>query len=176
MPEIDFTTALGRLLTDAVVRRDFAKNPRNVANSLGLVSIDCDRFCALDIDGVNTQAMALLSKRMYEVRNFIPYTVKALGSRYRETFMAYANERWPQGHQRHLYDAIYFCQGLLVGESIHLCRVELNFLQFMASRNFVPVRVFRQPRAENSALLIIQFLYRDRKKNPRYIFWSSSVF
>lgn len=67
-PSIDFTTALGRLLTDASLRAEFRNSRRNIAASIGLEGTDCEAFAALDPEQIEAQ-VELLAERQAGLRH-----------------------------------------------------------------------------------------------------------
>jgi len=61
--EVDFTTALGRLLGNPSLRREFAASPRETARRQAVRKQDLEAFCSLDPAGLERQAALLQAKR-----------------------------------------------------------------------------------------------------------------
>lgn len=61
--EIDFTTALGRLLGSPSLRREFAASPHETARRQAVRKQDLEAFCSLDPDGLERQVAILEAKR-----------------------------------------------------------------------------------------------------------------
>ncbi len=62
-PEIDFTTALGRLLKNSTLREAFARSPGETARLLPVGETDRDTFVALDPDGLELQARLIRTRK-----------------------------------------------------------------------------------------------------------------
>src|SRR4051812_929882 len=76
--EIDFSTALGRLLRDAALREQFARDPALVAALLQVRDGERAEFAALSPEEIEVQATILLRKRFDAVRRLIPVTMERL--------------------------------------------------------------------------------------------------
>jgi hypothetical protein len=62
-PEIDFTRALGRLLTDSNLRDAFARSPGETARRLSVGEADRDSFVALDPNALELQARLVRARK-----------------------------------------------------------------------------------------------------------------
>jgi hypothetical protein len=158
--EIDFTTALGRLLRDDALRAKFSSDPAAVATELGVSRHDYEAFVALSANQIERQALALLQKRYHDVRKFARVTCNRLGTTAWSTFVVYAQSHWPTGHNRHLRDALAFCE-----RTVNRCGCELNRLQFALGKRrfaFHPVKDLPINARLHPAL---QILSRSRRGN-----------
>lgn len=66
----------------------------------------------LDSDQLESFACSLRSKRAGEVKKLLPMTVRALGLGFEAEFNRYAATAIPTGEQKHLADAMAFCEHL----------------------------------------------------------------
>ena len=165
--EIDFTTALGRLLSDPALRREFARNRVVMAQRLAVRDVDLAAFLSLDAEGLETQAQTLLSKRLYEVGRLLPATFEQLGAHGRTYFLEYANKRWPKGHSRHIDDAAGFCRYLgEIGVS-NLCRAEFNRVRFMIGGQRFSVHIVQDFPMKNGRRTALQLFFRRRDRSIR---------
>ena len=134
MPGIDLTTALGRLLSDAALRREHARDPEALARRLDVDAAHLAAFLGLDRDGLEIQAEALIAKRFHEASELLPETTARLGGTARARFFELAETSWPTGHRRHLADAVAFCGHLARGDGAGPCPAEHNRLRFVLER------------------------------------------
>ena len=168
MPSTDLTTALARLLTDATLRDTYRQDRRLAAQRLSVGRGDIDAFCSLDPTGLDNQAKTLLKKRFHEASRILPETCSRLGQDARTWFWKYAQTHWPEGHRRHLEDAVCFCDFLIDTDNRNVCQSELNRLRFALEGRRLAVHLVRD-------LLVIggrrrraiQILYRSRDGTPR---------
>jgi hypothetical protein len=126
----EFTTALGRLLTNQALRAEFRRDPRKAAACLDLSDADRDALMALEPQDLDRQAETLLLKRFHEVGKRMPRTFASLGGDAARRFRSYAVRAWPEGHDRHLRDAVAFGEFLLRDEFTGVSRPELHRLRF----------------------------------------------
>lgn len=162
MPGIDLTTALGRLLSNAELRRDYAQDAAALARRLDVDEKHLDGFLALDQNGLDIQAEALIGKRFHEASALLPETTARYGAAARRMFFEFAESSWPTGHRRHLEDAVAFCQFLHTREGTGPCEAEFNRLHFLLQERRVAFHlVWRFPyRTRHRATL--QLLTRRR--------------
>ncbi|MEM7476670.1 MAG: hypothetical protein AAF483_16910 [Planctomycetota bacterium] len=109
-PPPDITSVMGRLLSDQVLREEFANSPHEVAQRLGLEGANLEYIAALDPVELEQQAETLVLKRFQEVRALAPNSLHALGGEALTLFRYYAQQEWPSGHRRHLIDTIGFLE------------------------------------------------------------------
>ena len=160
MSETDFTTALGRLLRDKALRQNFARDPAAVAAELGFDGSDYEAFVALSPDELECQAFALLQKRFYEVQKLAHVTCSRLGAKAWNFFVSYARAYWPKGHNRHLLDAVAFCERTAVR-----CRSELYRLQFALGKRRFAVHPVTDLQVEARRRPALQILTRSCRGN-----------
>lgn len=130
-----------------------------------------DRACllALNHEDLAQQADGLISKRFYEVRQFIPMTLKALPMRGRKLFFKFADDYWPEGHQRHLLDALGFARFLeQEGGDVSPNRFEQNWLSFLISERKWSFHLLNDFPWKDRIYYAIVFFYRTRSGTPRY--------
>lgn len=130
MSQLDFTAALGRLLSDSGLRRKFSADPGDAIRRLGAGPEEASSMLALDPSELEAQARTLLRKRLGEVRRLLPRTFARVGSSAEALFREHAESFWPQGHRRHVEDALRFTRFLAEREVRGLCRAEVNVLRF----------------------------------------------
>lgn len=159
MPERDLLSALGRLLSDSALRRQFQRDPLEAARKLALRPADLAAFVALEAGGLERQAQCLLNKRFHEIGKLMPETMARLGPSARTLFSAYAPGHWPAGHTRHVEDAIEFGRFLL-RENEPMCRAEWNRLHFTLSPARFCAHFVRGIRAGGRMRTGLQCLYR----------------
>lgn len=121
---IDFSTALGRLLTNVQLRQEFVNDPKRAAARLGVRDEDHVAFTSLSPNALVAQAEGLRRKRMCEVAKLLPRTRRSIGDRFAELFRIHAERFWPAGHRRHVIDAHTFCELLASMNDPGLCRAE----------------------------------------------------
>lgn len=161
---IDFTTALGRLLSDGRLRALYLRDRAAAVRTLDLQTEDIPAFRALDAEALEAQACSLLDKRFHELGKFLPLTLARLKNEARKVFYKYANEYWPSGHRRHLDEAIVFGEFLQKQRPQYLDQAEFNRLCFCRTGRQRVIHVIRP-----GFLPAIQVLYRDRRNSPREI-------
>src|ERR1043166_5133871 len=139
MDRIDFTTALGRLLRDGVLRDAFAASAAVVVADLGVSESDRQTLAALKVEDLEFQARVLLRKRFESVRRLIPATCASLGEQAWPCFHAYARTFWPDGPRAEIVDAASFCKQLSRTDPNAVCRSEVNRLEFARSKRRLAV-------------------------------------
>ena len=152
----DLTEVLGRLLTDAALRTELRRDAAAVAARLDVSS---EALSGLDLDGLEVQAEELLGKRGHEVEKLLPRTWTGLGSRAPVIFRIHAATVWPEGHHRHLDDALAFAS-FLEYERYPRCRAEFRRLRFSASRKSWSVGVVPDALVRGVSRRAVQLLYR----------------
>ena len=68
---MEFTTAFGRLLSEAALRQLFAEEPREAADRLSFHEEDPETFLTLDCVDLEAQAATLINKRFHEVAGLV---------------------------------------------------------------------------------------------------------
>lgn len=127
----DLTAALARLLSDASLRRDFARDPVEVAHGLDVAETHRVAFCSLRAEQLEAQARVLLDKRFHAVADLLPRTMMRLGDDARALFDAHALSFWPTGHRRHLEDAVAFTEFVISRHPMFVDVAEINRLRFL---------------------------------------------
>ena len=160
MDEIDFHTALARLLSDVALREQFAQAPAAVAEKLRVRSAERDDFAALSAQEVEVQALILLRKRFDAVRRQIPATVDRLGASAWKSFLEHARRSWPEAAAMAVEDAQLFCAHLAATQPTVLCQSELNRLRFRLSKQAVAVHWVRDLRVRGRFRCALQIFLR----------------
>ena len=138
MSQRDFTTALTQLLSDSSLRHEFKVDPACVADRLVDHAEDKTALLAITPSQLEEQAEGLVRKRAGEVSKLLPETWRLLGSAASEKFIAFADTvPWPEGHRRHMIDAVAFGEWLeerddasLVRHELHRCRFAMSDARF----------------------------------------------
>jgi hypothetical protein len=99
---------LARLYTDAGLRERFFADPLKTGEELGLGREEVRQLSLLSARQVNFFASSLHAKRLQEVRDLLPLTVRALGERAAPLFREYAETNLPGGIKKHRADAAAF--------------------------------------------------------------------
>jgi hypothetical protein len=167
LPDIDFTTALGRLLSDAALRREYFEDPMTVAQRICVNPSHLHAFINLDRDALDLQARALIEKRYYEASNFLPVTINRLGERATTLFFELAEEKWHTDHRRHLKDAVMFCEYLSRNYPTQLCTAEFNWLRFLLVGKRWAVHLVRQFPDGQRQRPALQLLFRSHSGASR---------
>lgn len=158
--EIDFHTALGRLLRDASLREAFACNPAAVATRLQVRPQDRAAFAALSSEEIEIQATILIRKRFDAVRRLIPATMDGLGERAWPLFLAHARGYWPETPAGQIHDTERFCVRLAQSEPRALCAAEMNRLRFHTGRQPFAWHFVRDLRVRGRVHRAVQLLVR----------------
>lgn len=167
MTGLDFTAALGRLLTERDLRAEFTRAPGEVARRLAARPEEAAALAALDPEGLEAQARTVLQKRLHEVRRLLPVTFAGLGERGRTLFLEYAGAQWPAGHRRHLVDAVAFGRHLRARGVAGASAAELHWLEFLLGKRRLSVRAVRDLPCGDRRRAGLQVLYRTRAGRPR---------
>jgi hypothetical protein len=104
---MELVTALGRLLTEPGARDAFARDRAAWIRAAG-VEVGAQTLLDLDLGELSVQAQLLVDKRRGEIASWIPRTRTRLGESFVGHFARFAPTSWPQGHLRHLHDALAF--------------------------------------------------------------------
>jgi hypothetical protein len=169
---MNMTSALARLLTEAPLRDNFRVDAQRTARELSVDADSIDTFCALDPSRLDAQAATLLSKRYHEAFSLLPETCAQLQHNGRDVFMEYAHSHWPEGHRRHLIDAVKFCQFLITLGSRSVCRSEYNRLRFALKGGRLAVHLVADLPVGEKKRRALQLLYRPANGIPRqYAFY-----
>jgi len=146
--------ALARLYTDARLRERFFADPFKTGEEFGLGRDEAEQLARLSAPQVNFFAGTLHAKRLQEVRDLLPLTVRALGERAAPLFRAYAETNLPGGIKKHRADAAAFADYLAAGDALggadsgwlaDLARYEKTWLDAADMPRGVIARRFRFP-------------------------------
>jgi hypothetical protein len=160
--EIDFITALGRLLRDGSLRDAFAVDSGTVAAQMHLRRTDLSAFLQLIPDELEFQARILLRKRFELTRTLLPETTRRLGDQGWPLFFEYGRANWPAEPRAGLQDAFQFCQRLdqLTPETVR--KSERNRLQFALSEKHLAIHWHLLETVRGKARPMMQLFYRGR--------------
>jgi hypothetical protein len=157
--EIDFITALGRVLRDRKLRDHFAANPQAVAAQLNLGRNSWPAFVQLVPEDLEFQSRILLRKRLELVRPLLPETIRRLGQSLWPSFLEYSQASWPTETRAALQDAFQFCQSLRQRHPRLVSESELNRLRFALSERHLAVYwCFRETIGSRTRPMIQLFL------------------
>lgn len=157
MRPLDFTTALGLLLSDGMLRDDFNANPHIVLARLNLRKNDYDAFSKLSPDDLEFQAKILIRKRFVIVQNIVPETFRILGGEAWQQFHAYARANRKTPEQTAHQDAECFCRYLLQIKATCLFKAELNRLRFILSKSRFAIHAIRHKQGKHAVQLFLRF-------------------
>jgi hypothetical protein len=157
---------LSRLLSDSQLRQRFREDAQSVALELADDEADVTFLLAIDHAQLEAQAETLVSKRQHEVAQLLPLTWKQLGQEAAGLFRTYAAESaWPEGHTRHLGDAIEFGLWLSRRSQHEPVGSEWNRIRFAASGRRLAARIVRDRRVRFG----LQILVRQRNGRIRQL-------
>ena len=141
MGEIDFITALGRLLHDVRLRDAFRKDRVRTVEKLNVSATDRETIDGLALEEVEFQARILLKKRLNAIQRRLPTTCERLGYRLWTTFVDYSGKVSSQGNPTE--DACRFAEYVAMAVPAAKCPSEVNRWQFAAGRALFSVRFTR---------------------------------
>jgi hypothetical protein len=168
---IDLTTALGRLLTDAALRSEFFQNRTATLERFDLDQAAAGVLQQIDESTFERQAQALIYKRFHEVMKMLPMTIRLLGEDAARRFREYAGQFWPDGHRRHLIDAVEFCRYLRDQKRGTVCRSEQNMVEFRLSKRRFEIHLVTDYYVHDKRRLAIQVLTRSKEGIPGQHVW-----
>lgn len=163
----NFNSALGHLLANPGLREEFSADRIALAKRFDLSEDDMGAWNTLDLQALEAQSQTLIHKRVHEARQLLPATFAGLGHEASRLFEKFASEYWPQGHRRHLEDALEFCRFLKKMGRVELCEIERIFLEGRLSKKRVSIfwtRNLPAPKGPRSALVVF---WRKPKQMPR---------
>lgn len=166
MPRLEFTPLLARLLSDRRLRERFAADRAAVAAELSADTAMREALLALDAAALELQAQGLVDKRRGEVANFLPLTLENLAGEASALFDAHAQQFWPQGHRRHLNDAVAFA-AFLQQRGKPVDSGELNRLHFIERKRFLRLALIRRATTGGKRRRAVQVLYRGDRGDPQ---------
>ena len=169
LADVDFITALGRLLRDGELRDAFAANPTATVETLGLRASDHALFFQLQPADLEFQARVLLRKRFDPIRQVLPRTCAQLEEHGWTEFQRYGRTSPPAKGNPIAEDATRFCQHLLRVTPGAVWTVEYNRARFARSSRkcacyFVRAIPFRQKTFPGLQLFL-------RSRAPRWHEW-----
>ena len=141
--EIDYTTALARLLSDQNLRAEFKANPDAVTHKLAVRAEDFAAVAALAPDELEIQARVLLRKRLDAIRPIIPQTCARLGEALWPRFESYACRLPLVSSRGELQDALGFCLHMAEIDNGAVVQSELHRLRFVQGRRWLAVHFFQ---------------------------------
>lgn len=154
---------LARLLSDRQLRSRFRDNASDVARELADDQAGRAFLLSLDHRLLEAQAETLITKRLHEVSQLLPLTWKRLADSAPSVFAAYADESvWPEGHNRHLFDAEAFACWLSGRQARDLVIAESNRLRFRLNDRRLSVHVFSE-----GLIPRVQILFRKQNGEVR---------
>ena len=130
MSQIDYITALGRLLRDGQLRDAYATQPAQTIQTLDVAASERAALLNLSPEDLEAQAQVLLRKRFEIISKLIPQTCANLGHHAWPLFAEYARSSWPSGAAAEVVDADRFCRFLLTARQLSVSRSEKNRINF----------------------------------------------
>ena len=166
---MDFTTALGKLLSDRALRSAFCQDPSGALDQLEIDDTTRSSLLQLDPASLQRQAEGLISKRRSAVAAIISTTWQKNSDDAAELFNHFASESWPSGYQRHRMDALEFCKHLRrLGRPVH--RPEFRWLRFELGNAWLRVYLSSDLKIRERRHFGVQFFYRWRNEPCWYAF------
>jgi hypothetical protein len=171
LSEIDFTTALGRLLQDGSLRDAFATDPTRTLQQMDVRAADRAALQGLAPADLEFQARVLLRKRFDLTRALIPLTCARMGDRAWDSFAGFARAQPPEKTEPARRDALRFCEfhisqpNIVFGSELNRLRFVLNGARF--ALHWVPDQPINgRPRSG------LQILWRrtDRKTRETFLY------
>jgi len=132
----ELTLAMGRLLTDASLRKTLRQDPEEASR---ILNVDAQTLREIDSEALEFQSQGLIDKRFHEAAKRLPRTLAGLVGGGGPVFREYAASRWPEGHDRHLQDCAGFV-GFLESRGLPLCRAERNRVLFASGSSRIAFR------------------------------------
>jgi hypothetical protein len=169
--EIDFITALGRLLRDGNLRDAFTASPQTAAAQINLCRDDWPAFSRLAPEDLEFQARILLRKRLALVRQLLPETVRKLGEKFWPLFLEYSRVNWPMEQRTALHDAFGFCRRLKQQHSQLVSESEWNRLRFAISEKHLAIHWLLRETIHGRTRSMLQIFLRGR-----LVCWREMVF
>ena len=157
----NFTSLLARLLSDSALRREFARDSILVAKKLTSDPALQQTIVGLDLECLNRQALTLLRKRWFEISQVLPVTCAELGKQGWPLFVEYAEKHWPEGHLRHVDDALKFGQFLEKRNAPELNGLEWKRFWFSRSGHLIQISRVRQRLASGKEKKFWHCLWRN---------------
>lgn len=162
MADVDFITALGRLLHDGKLRDEFTSDPVATALRLGLRESDRTAFLQLSPDDLEFQARVLLRKRFDLIRRILPRTCAQLGPQGWSEFLHYGRTATLGTTKPIAEDAVGFCRYLKQAKPETICPVERNRARFVLNSSKFTCQVVGAIPFHKKRYPGIQFFVRSR--------------
>ena len=150
----DWTTVVGRLLTQAPLRVSLRRDLDACATRLGLSDDQRLRLHELDVDQLDFQAQTLVHKRYRGAAEHLPLSMRDLGERALPLFREFARHQWPTGHDRHAQDAVAFADFLTSRTEFRVDGGELALARLRLTRGRFALRWVRLRRGGRRRLAL----------------------
>ena len=167
MVQIDFITALGRLLRDGALRDAYASSPQQTVGTLDVEEPARGALLSLSAEDLEFQARVLLRKRFDTVSCLLPETCARLGDRAWPSFVAYARFSWPRTQEPETLDAQNFLRWLARNRSALVSARERNRINFLSCRKRVAVHLVRDVVVRSRKRRGLQILLRSTSSQCR---------
>ncbi len=174
MSQLDFLSALTRLLSDSRLRARFRADAATVAKEFTSDEAVINSLCVVDPEQLDRQAETLLCKRQAHVAEILPRTCKLSRATFVALFREFAEQAaWPTGHQRHFHDAARFCEFLKSRTTDLPVAAEYHWAAFVADGHWLRVRFDGLLAIDAGTTLGLQIFYRNREGTPLH--WSIHI-
>jgi hypothetical protein len=157
VPEIDFITALGKLLRDGYLRDEFAANPSEVSFKLGVGERERSALIQLVPEDLEFQAAVLLRKRLKILENHIPRTLGNLGKNAWQEFHQFARNRCQTSGQSSSAEACDFLLHLKNCDCQLICKREFNRLEFQSSKRQLRFAWIKQNNFKGAFQILVKY-------------------
>ena len=171
MSEIDFVTALGRLLHDAQLREAFREDRARAVEKLNVRATDRESLERLAPDEVEFQARLLLRKRLQTIQRCLPIMCQRLGDRLWPTFIDYSSKESSEADPAS--DACRFAECVARAVPGARCSSEINRLRFVTGRARFSLRFTRDAGASMPGGNALQIFIRWR--DSKWTEWTLGI-
>lgn len=163
MADVDFISALARLLHSGELRDAFVADRMAVAATLDVQGDDRARLLQIDPSDLEFQAEVLWRKRFEIVREALPRTITRLGKNAWPEFARYARPRGPTGPQAIAQDCYKFCSHLLTTRIASVDAAEFNRAEFACNRRRAAAYWVRDLPIRGLPRIGIQFFWSSKR-------------
>jgi hypothetical protein len=172
VPQIDFITALGRLLRDGSLRDAYAARPLQTVENLGVQDSDRPALLALNVRDLEFQAQILLRKRFEALSCLIPQTCSNLGAGAWPLFAQYERSSPPALVPADILDAGRFLECIRQRNPAAISHSENNRVRFAQGTMRLSLHFVSDVIVRDHPRRCLQFFIRtDLLRWKEYVFY-----
>ena len=158
---------LAKLLSERRLREEFRRDRLQVIDELNVSAAQAEQLMSISMEQLDAQAESLIAKRYNEVRELAPQTWMRLGEHAVKCFIQYAEtSKWPSGHQRHMVDAVRFCEFVRLNCKDCFLQSEYQWLTFRCGKRHFRFCFTFDYMLGDKRKWAIQYFWRDKKQSP----------